>query len=112
MHSPQNIFTGIKPTPGTEQFLTLFESDEVTIERIVSCSVSSPDGFWYDQDHDEWVIVLKGAARLQFSEGETVDLNAGDHLLIPIHQQHRVQSTSEETIWLAVRVKSKPVTPC
>ena len=28
----------------------------------------SPEGFWYDQYQYEWVVVLKGAARLRFEE--------------------------------------------
>lgn len=90
--------------PCSEHFLTLFESDNVKIERIVSRSASSPPGFWYDQDHDEWVMVIKGTAELQFSDGKSVTMNPGDYLLIPRHEKHRVERTSEEVVWLAVHV--------
>ena len=33
----------------------------VRIERIVSQGQASPDGFWYDQDEAEFVLVLSGA---------------------------------------------------
>ena len=34
------------------------------VERIVSSGHCSPEGFWYDQDEQEWVPLLQGAARL------------------------------------------------
>lgn len=43
------------------------------IERIISHGHASPEGFWYDQGQSEWVVVLKGAARLQFEDG-TVEM--------------------------------------
>jgi cupin 2 domain-containing protein len=68
--------------------------------------VSSPPGFWYDQDRDEWILVIKGTAELQFADGKSVTMNAGDYLLIPKHEKHRVEHTSEEVVWLAVHVMS------
>lgn len=82
----------------------MFESNGVKIERIVSHSAASPPGFWFDQAHDEWVIVLKGTAVLQFIDGKEVTLSHGDYLLIPKHEKHRVERTSEEVIWLAVHM--------
>jgi cupin 2 domain-containing protein len=73
------------------------------IEQIVSRGHSSPEGFWYDQSEDEWVMVLKGSAKLSFDNG-SIDLNPGDHINIRAHQKHRVDWTNpaENTIWLAV----------
>jgi uncharacterized cupin superfamily protein len=62
-------------------------------QRIVSRSYSSPPGFWYDQDEDEWVIVVRGEATLQLEEGELVRMKEGDHVTIPRHTKHRVQQT-------------------
>ena len=42
----------------------MLEATNLRIERIVSFGHSSPEGFWYDQDQHEWVLPLKGAARL------------------------------------------------
>lgn len=90
---------------GQETFTSLLSVPGVRIERIVSCGQASPPGFWYDQDEHEWVMVLQGRAGLQL-EGEAAPrvLNAGDHLLLPAHCRHRVESTAsgEATIWLAV----------
>jgi cupin 2 domain-containing protein len=82
---------------------TLLESAQVRIERIVSQGHASPDGFWYDQVQHEWVMVLKGAARLCL-EDQTIEMRPGDFLNIPAHTKHRVEWTTpdEPTVWLAV----------
>ncbi len=49
-------------------------------------------------------MVIKGTAELQFSDGKSVTMNPGDYLLIPRHEKHRVERTSEEVVWLAVHV--------
>jgi cupin 2 domain-containing protein len=83
---------------------TLLDAASLRIERIVSQGHSSPDGFWYDQPQNEWVAVLKGAARLQFENGQAVEMQRGDYANIPAHQKHRVEWTTpdEPTIWLAI----------
>jgi hypothetical protein len=52
----------------------LLNPANVRAERIVSYGQSSPDGFSYDQPHNEWVVVLKGAARLLFENGEAIEM--------------------------------------
>ena len=87
-----------------EELTTVLQAgDGVRIERIVSTGHRSPDGFWYDQDQHEWVVVLKGAAKLEF-EDRTVSMAPGDSILIPAHPPHRVLWTTAEepTVWLAV----------
>jgi cupin 2 domain-containing protein len=100
-----NIFEKLSGLPGQEDVLTLFKNQGVTIERIVSHSHSSPSGFWYDQSGDEWVIVLRGRAILEFESGERIEIKDGSYLTIPSHVRHRVQQTDSETIWLAVHSK-------
>jgi len=100
-----NIFADLPKGRKNEDFLTLFENPSSRIERIVSRSHSSPPGFWYDQEWDEWVIVLRGSATLEFAGGERVALQEGDHLTIPRHLKHRVARTGAKTVWLAVHVK-------
>ena len=106
MSLPHNLFTGLPEGLGTEHCLNLFESNNVKIERIVSRSASSPPGLWYDQDHDEWIAVIKGTAELHFLDGTRIIMGCGDYRLIPKHERHRVESTDEETVWLAVHVIS------
>ena len=83
----------------------LAKGKNVRIERIVSKRHASQDGFWYDQDQAEWIVVVQGSAELEFASPQRkVTLLPLEHLLIPAHCRHRVvwTSTSTETIWLAV----------
>ena len=80
----------------------------IRIERIVSRGHVSPPGFWYDQDRDEFVVLLKGSAGLRFKDSEdTVVLQPGDWIDIPAHQNHRVEWTDpdHDTVWLAVHYR-------
>ena len=104
--SPLNLFSDPAIASGAEQIHTLLETGSVRIERILSNSHASPDGFWYDQAGDEWVVVLRGNATLEFDPGSPRSLAAGDHLFIPRHTRHRVSETSPDTIWLAVHLKA------
>ena len=66
---------------------------------------ASQRGFWYDEDWDEWVVVLSGAAGLLVAgEDGPRTLRAGDHVHLPAHRRHRVEWTdaAEPTVWLAV----------
>jgi cupin 2 domain-containing protein len=88
-----------------EQVTTLMKRAGLRIERIVSTGQATAEGQWYDQDDDEWVMVVKGSARLRI-EGETEDrvLGEGDYVLLPARCRHRVTWTQAQspTIWLAV----------
>lgn len=99
-----NLFADLPQHLPDELFTTLLEAAHVRIERIVSHGHASPEGFWFDQDQHEWLVVLHGAARLRFADDEQpVTLNAGDCMNIPAHKKHRVEWTTpdEPTIWLA-----------
>jgi cupin 2 domain-containing protein len=88
-----------------EQFHDLLKRPGLRIERIVSNGQSSPPGFWYDQPHGEWVLVLRGEARLAFDgDAEPVILKSGEFIDIAPHRRHRVEWThpSEPTVWLAI----------
>lgn len=81
----------------------LAEGKGMRIERIVSTGQQSPEGFWYDQEEHEFVLVVAGEAVLEF-EDRRQKLKSGDWLLIPSHCRHRVVYTHPEqaTVWLAV----------
>ena len=102
-----NLFAPVHGPTADEIATILLARPDVTIERIVSFGHASPAGFWYDQDFDEWVAVLSGAARLAFADGEERALLPGDHVLIPAHRRHRVVWTHPTlpTRWLAVRLR-------
>lgn len=99
-----NIFSLPEELPDKELTDLLCQNKSFRIERIVSSGQTSPEGFWYDQDEDEWVVVLQGSAKLRFYNGRAVSLNKGDHFYIPAHLKHRVEYTSKtpKCIWLCV----------
>jgi cupin 2 domain-containing protein len=99
-----NLFNLPQPRPDHEYFQVLQQSPHTTIERIISWGHTTPEGKWYDQDRDEWVLVLQGHATLTYSDGRSTQLQAGDYLLLPAHCRHRVTATSTDPpcIWLAV----------
>ncbi len=103
-----NIFADEVTPAGHERFMTLLQNNYVTIERIVSHAHRSPPGFWYDQAEDEWVILLRGQAVLEFEDGELVELKEGDFVTIPCHVKHRVQRTDSQAVWLAVKIVASP----
>jgi cupin 2 domain-containing protein len=103
--STRSLFADLPGPLPQEVVTTLVEAVQVRIERIVSHGQASPPGFWYDQEQDEWVVVLKGAARLRFAEEEPpLEMKPGDFVNIPAHRKHRVEWTTpdEPTVWLAV----------
>lgn len=107
-----NLFAGIPAALPTEWFQGLYDNGRTRIERIVSRGHRSPDGFWFDQAWDEWVLLLKGAAGLVFKgQAGVVTLGPGDGLLIPAGVKHRVAWTDgqAETVWLAVHIGQKQV---
>ncbi len=53
-----------------ELFTTLLAAADVRIERIVSRDHASTEGYMYDQDQLEWVVAIKGAARLRSEDDE------------------------------------------
>ncbi|MCA9230822.1 MAG: cupin domain-containing protein [Planctomycetales bacterium] len=100
-----NVYAGIPVDLPSELMETLLETKEFRVERIVSRGHASPVGFWYDQDESEWVLVLRGRARLLFEgDDQPMEMGPGDFVDIPSHRKHRVEWTSPEeaTVWLAI----------
>jgi cupin 2 domain-containing protein len=100
-----NLFSNIPERVREEMFETVVGSEQVRIERIVSDDHASPQGCWFDQNENEWVLLLQGSAGLRFEgEDEILVLNRGDWIEIPAHVKHRVEWTDpkEKTLWLAV----------
>ena len=96
-----NLFKLNLFNPDEEQFETLLKTQKIHIEKITSNGQISDE--WYEQDRDEWVVVLEGEGRLLFEEDNSViHLNKGEHIYIPKMKRHKVVYTSEPTIWLAI----------
>ncbi len=108
---PPSIFAALPNATHGECFDSLLTRPGCRIERIVSHGQASPPGFWYEQDWDEWVLLLAGEAVLGFEDAPAgrywqMNLHGGDHVLIPKGQRHRVEFTALDvpTIWLAVHI--------
>ena len=100
-----NIFSDIPASLPDELLEIIAGNDTVRIERIISRGHTSPDDFWYDQEHNEFVLLVSGEAELRIEDrDDPVRLKRGDYLVIPAHIKHRVEWTSpdEDTVWLAV----------
>jgi cupin 2 domain-containing protein len=104
MTATHNIFANIPPEKTEEFFQDILKSGSFRLERIVSHGERSPEGFWYDQEENEWVLLLAGSAEISFADGRRVSLLPGDHLLLPKHVRHRVERTDmmQNTVWLAL----------
>ena len=110
MNESGNLYAGIPEEFRDEFFETVLSASHVSIARIVSKGHASPEGFWYDQDDNEWVILLKGKALLRFERpSRSMTLNPGDYVHIEKHVRHRVEWTDpkEDTIWLAVHYSGR-----
>ena len=99
-----NLLENIPDAIPNEIFQDIVSTDTIRIERILSQGHSSPETGWYDQDENEWVLVLSGYGVIEFENGDAIKLKPGDYLNIKAHQKHKVQSTSpnETTVWLAI----------
>ena len=99
-----NIFNNIPKTLQEELFENILSKDSIQIQRIISKGHVTPKDEWYNQENNEWVIVLQGEAILSFENSDDVKLKSGDYINIKAHTKHKVSWTipNEETIWLAV----------
>ena len=102
-----NIFEKVIINPDEEIFEDILAQDKIKIERIVSYGQSTPEKEWYDQDWDEWVMLLKGSAGLKFeNDRKIITMRPGDYIFIPRNIRHRVEFTDkdEASIWLAIHI--------
>ncbi len=99
-----NIFSDLPSSLDQEVFEDILKRENIRIERIISQGHSAPETGWFDQDENEWVIVLSGKASLLFEGKTEIELSPGDYVMIPAHQRHRVLKTdpAQPTIWLAI----------
>lgn len=107
--SVKNVFGLPDALPGLQQpelFEPLVKGNNVLIERIISTGQQTPPDFWYEQETDEWVLLLSGNATLLFDhdDGQTRSIQTGEWVFIPAMRRHRVVFTSQHPpcIWLAV----------
>jgi cupin 2 domain-containing protein len=104
----KNIFADIPDAIPEEIFETIIEKESFRLERIVSDGQLTAEDEWYDEDENEWFILLKGSAGLLLEgDREPLVLKPGDYLNLPAHRRHKVLWTDadEKTVWLALHHK-------
>lgn len=101
-----NLLADLPDASDEEQFLELLRRPNVRLERIVSLGQATPPGEWLNQPHEEWVLLLKGAAKLTLEGEPPLTLEPGDHVLIPAGRRHRVDWSDPRTptVWLALHI--------
>ena len=101
----RNLLASLPTAREAEVSQALLTAEGVRLERIVSEGQASPEGFWYDQEEAEWVMVVTGRAGLMI-EGEARErsLEPGDAVYLSPHSRHRVTWTDPDgpTVWLAL----------
>jgi cupin 2 domain-containing protein len=105
---PNNIFSALLKANKGEVFEVLLKTRNLKIERIVSKGQATPENTWLKENSSEWVILLKGKARLLFKNTKKAFvLKPGDYVYIPANTRHRVEWThpKQKTIWLAIHVR-------
>ena len=97
MNPAENIFAEIPDNLKDELIEAILQTPGLRIERIVSHGQSSPEGFWYDQEDNEWVILITGSAKLRFEgQEDLLVLKPGDYIRIDRHQRHRLEWTDPD----------------
>ncbi len=90
----------VAPRSG-ERIEQLIEVGGATVEQILSGEIAGP--LDYEQDHDEWVVLLAGFAELEVG-GELFSLEEGDWVVLPRQTPHRLVTTAPGSNWLAVHL--------
>lgn len=101
-----NFFENLPDARNQEIFETIIASKNVVIERITTYGQTTEQDKWYEQEQDEWVILIAGSAEIMFYDGKIVKMQKGDYIFIPSRLKHRVEKTSldELTLWLAIHI--------
>lgn len=97
-----NLFEIDKLPPiDNEFFETVLKHKNVTIKKIISNTLKTPQTF--NQKEDEFVVLLKGCAKIEIN-GVVKNLKAGDYLFIPANTPHTLIKTKKTAVWLAVHI--------
>lgn len=105
-----NIYTHLPPAQKTEVSEKIISNSGVKIERITSLGQATLPGKWLESKRNEWVILLKGKAKLRLRSHENIiHMEPGDHIYIPAGIKHRVEWTDpgQKSVWVAVMFGDK-----
>lgn len=101
-----NIFANLPSQAQASELIdSLLQTSCFSLKRIISTGQATPCDEWYDQEEDEWCILLTGSAALRFEgQPELIEFKPGDHLYIPAHKRHQVawSKPGEPSVWLAL----------
>jgi cupin 2 domain-containing protein len=86
-----NLLENVPADLAEEVFQTLPETPGVRVKRSVSRGHASPEGFRYDQETHDWVLLLSVAARLRLEGDEPLDIRPSSFVHLPAHRRHRVE---------------------
>jgi cupin 2 domain-containing protein len=97
-----SIFDKLPPKDG-EIFEILYKQKDIEITHILSSS--NLDDHLYNQNKDEFVILLEGGALLEM-DGKEVDLKKGEYIFIKAHTKHKILRCENGSHWLAIYIKN------
>jgi|SRR3990172_9807156 len=100
----ENIFADAPKNIDGEFVKRVSLSKDITVEGIIS-SESNVRSEIYDQNEWEFVVLLEGYAKLEFEDGNQVEMRKGDYIHIPPHSKHRILKTDKDTKWLCMFYK-------
>jgi cupin 2 domain-containing protein len=102
-----NIYENIPGWFPDEKTDVLYENPDCRIERVLSYGQATPEGKWYDQEEQEWIVLLEGTAKLLMFPDEEIFMRKGDTFFIEARRRHRVVFTSENPacVWLCIFFK-------
>jgi cupin 2 domain-containing protein len=102
-----NFFNYPEININKEKFVPFLRGEKFVAEKIISNGFKSAGNDWMSEDSDEWVILLKGKAKLELENGEVLNLKPGDSFIIPANTKHKILYTSNKPFccWLAIHYK-------
>ena len=95
-----NIYKTPTPKSG-ETLTTLLSHKNIKINHIISSD--KLEGIEYQQEEDEWLVLLEGEATLLIDNQER-HLKKGETFFIPAQTPHKVLKTRNGTVWLTVHI--------
>lgn len=98
-----NLYCVNPEVASNEVFIDLLKNDSIHVEKIISYGQVTPIDEPFIQSHDEWVVVLKGMAKLRLDNNDYI-LDEGEYLFIPRNTKHWITYTENPTIWLALHL--------
>ena len=101
-----NLLSNIPLSSKEEIFEIITQNNNIKIERIISYGQTTANDYWYNQEEDEFIVIIEGKATILYDDKSTFNLKKGDTLYIKAHQKHKVTYTSSPTIWLAIFIKN------